>query len=401
MREKRAQKNQVRVMLLPEYGKQKLMTYADSFKDLADVYTRINSDDKTQEQAVRESDRSAFLYRMKAHENREIMADHLNEMAQIMTEVAKISFAYVPLPERTCRQVSHYLKTEGILLKEIHYIENADKRLEIGASLAVEKGKSKTGEEVAGLLSAVFDKRLMVSKETDYYLDEQYRDFLFLEEPAFIVFTGTAKAVKENETVSGDNFCEFKTDQNGLTIMLSDGMGSGEKACADSLRVLDLMERLLSAGFSGDTAVQMVNTSLSIGGSESNMSTLDVCRLDLYEGRVELTKIGAANTYIKRNNLVEQISSRNLPLGVLGRLEPEVTTRKLVDGDYIIMVSDGILDGLSQGIGEDALSEVISRINLENPKEIAASILNYVIRACKGVIRDDMTVIVAGIWENT
>ena len=149
MREKRAQKNQVRVMLLPEYGKQKLMTYADSFKDLADVYTRINSDDKTQEQAVRESDRSAFLYRMKAHENREIMADHLNEMAQIMTEVAKISFAYVPLPERTCRQVSHFLKTEGILLKEIHYRENADKC--VGWYwIAVQKGKSILTTEESG-----------------------------------------------------------------------------------------------------------------------------------------------------------------------------------------------------------------------------------------------------------
>ena len=131
------------------------------------------------------------------------------------------------------------------------------------------------------------------------------------------------------------------------------------------------------------------------------MSTLDVCRLDLHEGRMELTKVGAASTYIKRDNLVEQISSRNLPLGVFGRLEPEVTTRKLMDGDYVIMVSDGILDGLSQGIGEDALSEVISKTTLENPKEMAASILNYVIRACKGIIRDDMTVIVAGIWENT
>ena len=65
------------------------------------------------------------------------------------------------------------------------------------------------------------------------------------------------------------------------------------------------------------------------------------------------------------------------------------------------MVSDGVLDGLSQGIGEEVLSEVISRITLENPAEIAGYLLNYVIRSCKGAIRDDMTVLVAGIWENT
>lgn len=401
MRLKRVDKNQVHMMILPEYGKQKLLTYADSFKDLADVYTRINTYDKEKELPEAGNDRSAFLYKRKAYESREIMADHLNEMAQIMTEVAQISFAYASLPERASRQVCHFLKSEGILVKEIHYIENEDKRLEIGASLALEKGSSKTSEEVANLLSVIFDKRLMVSKETDYYLDEQYRDFHFLEEPAYFAFMGTAKAVKENETVSGDNFCQFETERNGMTIMLSDGMGSGEKACADSLRVLDLMERLLSAGFSGETAVQMVNTSLSVGGGENNISTLDVCNIDLHEGVVELTKVGAASTYIKRDNLVEQISSRNLPLGVFGRLEPEVTKRKIMDGDYIIMVSDGILDGLSQGIGEEILPEIISRTNLENPKEMAAYILNYVIRTCKGVIRDDMTVIVVGVWENT
>ena len=401
MKEKRAQKNQVQVMVLPEYGRQRLLTYADSFKDLADIFEKINTDNDKPEPVAAGGDRSAYLYRRKAHENREIMADHLNEMAQIMTEVAKSSFAYAPLSERKTRQICHALKLEGILLKEIHYIESDTGHLEIGASLASEKGKKRTGEEVADLLSVLFDKRLMVSGETDYYLDEQYRDFRFLEEPGFLVLTGTAKAVKENETVSGDNFCQFETDKSSLTILLSDGMGSGEKACADSLRVLDLMERMLTAGFSGDTAVQMVNTSLSIGGGENNLSTLDVCRLDLYEGTMELTKVGAASTYIKRDNLVEQISSRNLPLGVFGKLEPEVTRRKLMDGDYIIMVSDGILDGLSQGIGEEALSEIISRTTLENPKEIAGMILNYVIRACKGTIRDDMTVIVAGIWENT
>lgn len=400
MRLKKADKNQVHMMILPEYGKQKLLSYADSFKDLADVFNRTNTYDKEQEMLEPVKDRSAFLYNRKASESREIMADHLNEMAQIMTEVAQISFAYVSLPEKACRQVCHFLKSEGILVKEIHYIENEDKRLELGASLALEKGSSKTGEEVANILSVVFDKRLMVSKETDYYLDEQYRDFHFLEEPAYFAFTGTAKAVKENESISGDNFCQFETEKNGLTVMLSDGMGSGEKACEDSLKVLNLMERLLVAGFSGETAVQMVNTSLSVGGGENNMSTLDICNINLFEGFVELTKVGASSTFIKRDNLVEQISSRNLPLGVFGRLEPEVSKRKIMDGDYIIMVSDGVVDGLSQGIGEEILPEIISRTNLENPKEMAAYILNYVIRTCKGVIRDDMTVIVIGVWEN-
>lgn len=191
-------------------------------------------------------------------------------------------------------------------------------------------------------------------------------------------------------------------DENGLiTVLLSDGMGSGEKACKDSERVLDLMERMLEAGFSRETALQVVNNSLVLSGGENNMSTLDIEVLDLYEGNCEFIKIGAAASYIKRDHMVEQISTRTLPLGVFGRLETDVIKRKVMDGDYLIMVSDGVPDGLSQGIGEEALPEVLSRIELENPKEIANTILNYVIHQSKGNIRDDMTVLVVGIWDNT
>ena len=70
-----------------------------------------------------------------------------------------------------------------------------------------------------------------------------------------------------------------------------------------------------------------------------------------------------------------------------------------MDGDYIVMVSDGILDALSQGIGEDMLSELIGSTNLENPGEMANSILNFCIHQARGRIRDDMTVLVIGIWK--
>ena len=133
--------------------------------------------------------------------------------------------------------------------------------------------------------------------------------------------------------------------------MLSDGMGSGEKACKDSEFVIDFMEKFLEAGFGKETAVQMINGALIAGGESQNMSTLDLCQMDLYTGVCEFIKIGSAPSYIKRENLVEQISARNLPLGVFYEIDMETVKRRLVDGDYVIMLSDVILDALSQGIG--------------------------------------------------
>ena len=146
--------------------------------------------------------------------------------------------------------------------------------------------------------------------------------------------------------------------------------------------------------------MQMINGSLIAGGESQNMSTLDICQIDLYTGVCEFNKIGSAPSYIKRENLIEQISARNLPLGVFYEMDMEVTRRRLVDGDYVIMMSDGLLDALSQGIGEEILPEMLGRIQLKNPNEIAGHILNFCIGQSKGRVRDDMTVLVIGIWEN-
>ena len=81
--------------------------------------------------------------------------------------------------------------------------------------------------------------------------------------------------------------------------------------------------------------------------------------------------------------------------------EPEVMSRTLQSGDYVIMLSDGILDALSRGLGEEVMPEIIGRMDYTNPNEIANQILTYAIRQSKGQIRDDMTVLVTGIWDQS
>ena len=159
------------------------------------------------------------------------------------------------------------------------------------------------------------------------------------------------------------------------------------------------MEKFLEAGFQVEIAIQMINSALLAGGENCNMPTLDLCSLDLYSGECRFVKVGSASSYIKRQHLVDRISAGNLPLGIFPKPDMEAVGRVLMDGDYIIMVSDCVLDALSQGIGEDMLSEFIGGISLENPGEIASAILNFGIQQSRGRIRDDMTVLVTGIWK--
>ena len=161
-----------------------------------------------------------------------------------------------------------------------------------------------------------------------------------------------------------------------------------------------MAEKLMDAGFSIEMTVQMINDALLAGAENMNMSTLDLCGVDLYEGMATFAKIGSACTYIKSGDKVEKLSSSTLPLGIFHKQDVELIQREIKDGDYIVMLSDGIMDCIVEEKGELFMKELISDIKFERPNEIAGCIMKYVLNLSKGRIRDDMTVLVMGFWEN-
>ncbi|MCI9463538.1 MAG: SpoIIE family protein phosphatase [Lachnospiraceae bacterium] len=381
------------ITMIPEYGRQKLLGYAESFLDLADLFT-----EEKEEVPGEDKNRQEYLWQKKLYESRGLLAEHLKEMAHIMSEVAGESYKTHPVGERKYKQIMHNLKDAGILLKDCLLLENEDGHLELNLSMKAVQ-ENIVLEDVADIISAALNARVRASKNQPLFMAGEWRTYHFLEEPAFHILTGFAKAVKETEKISGDNYTFDEIEQGKMIAILSDGTGSGEKACKESERVIEMMERLLEAGFRKEAAIQVINGALAAGEQEQNMSTLDICELNLYTGACEFIKVGAACTYIKRDNLVDRLSARNLPLGLFQQIEPEIMYRQLQDGDYIIMLSDGVLEALSQGIGEEILPEIIGRTSHTNPGQIANQILSYCLHQSRGQIRDDMTVLVIGIWN--
>lgn len=384
--------------ILPEYGKRKLITYADTIRELAESFqeTEILPDyiEKTQTK-----DRKDMIWQKRLCENRELMAENLKEMAQIMNNLAKEERRCIPIGERRFRQITHAFREVDIQVKNLYMIENEIGRMEVSLTMKNGKTANLSTEEIGDLLSVLLGFPLVSAQNNAFFLGDSWQTFYYVEEARYHVLTGVAKATKETEKISGDNYTFFERDTGNLTALLSDGMGSGEKACRDSTMVVELMQKFLEAGFQLEMAIQMINSLLFTGEENANMSTLDLCSMDLYSGECRFVKVGSACSYIKRGHLVDRISSGNLPLGIFQKPDVEAVGRCLEDGDYIVMISDGILDALSQGIGEDMLSELIGECDLENPGEMAGAILNFCIRQCKGHIRDDMTVLVTGIWK--
>ncbi|MDD3368136.1 MAG: SpoIIE family protein phosphatase [Lachnospiraceae bacterium] len=358
MRMQREEKEENRKRLLvPEMGRKKLLAYAESFRDLADTFSDMVLEENEEETADNREEiekgekflleKESLIWQKRLSENRAMVSSHLKEAADILTEVTEETYHCLDMNEKSYKKLYRMLKEANVLLDQITLYRNEKGFIEITMSLQQYKNSGFTANDVANALSVVMDKRMVCGKDCPFFPTNEKKEFHFVEEPRFHYLAGVAKAVKENEKISGDTYSIEELDTGILTVILSDGMGSGEKACSDSENVIELLEKFLGTGYSLDTAVKMINGSLITGRNEQNMSTLDLCQLNLYTGKLECMKVGAAPSFLKRDYLVEQITARTLPLGIFYDIRPEIMERTFQDGDLIILLSDGIQDGFS------------------------------------------------------
>lgn len=240
---------------------------------------------------------------------------------------------------------------------------------------------------------------MRASKENLMDVTCEYNQFCFFEEVNFLTISGTARRTREDEDCSGDNFTVMEMNTGQTFMSICDGMGSGKKARQYSEMVIDMLERLLESGFSESTSLKLINSILLTGNQWQEPAAVDMALIDQYSGICQFLKLGAACTYIKRGNWVECIKSTSLPMGVFEEVDVETITKKLYDGDFVVMISDGIVDALQCEDKEEAMGRLIMEINTSSPREMALHILSKALAMTDGVPKDDMTVLCTGIWE--
>lgn len=378
--------------------RQKLLGYAESFEELGRSFRR--------ETKITGEDRQGTLEKYMLWQSRQIMGDHLQEVARIMERVAVEELVYRPLEEKKKKVFVQALWSEGIRAKDLCYIQKGKETIGgdtgqitgISMTLSTEKAQYKA-MQVADMLTVLSGKHLQPSAGSQYLVEREPHCFLFMEEPKYVALTGVSRAVKEGEKISGDQYAALECEKGKLILLLSDGTGSGEDACLGSGRVIDLLEKMVEAGFGVEASVNLLNSALYAQNEEEDHPTVDICSLDLYTGECEICKVGGVTTFRKGYRGVECIGGESLPLGIFQKAQMEKQCCRLRPGDMVIMMTDGVLDMMENG--EEQMAEMLTDLQEQNPQEVAEKVLSYAICSGGGRIRDDMTVLVLCFWENS
>ena len=346
-----------------------------------------------------ENAKQILMWNNRMVQNREGYVGQLASFAKMIQYTTRELDAGIFRDDHLEKRLKTQLKKSGIrMLSSVFYMTPQGK-YEIHLTVKTSKGRLASTKEIAALVGKCVGRDLLPEQGERPVIGEDYCTVAFVESARYHTLQGVAKIGKGCEKISGDTFLMADLPGGKKGIALSDGMGSGEEAFRESAMVVEMLEELLEAGFPVDTAVQMMNTALVIGREEIRFSTLDISLFDLYNGTCEFVKAGAAATYIKRQDTVEKISSSTLPIGVLQEIEIESQVRELHSGDYVIMLTDGVLDALPVNEQDTLLTTFIQDSRIVNPKELAHHILGQVLEWSGEVPVDDMTILVVGIWK--
>lgn len=332
-------------------------------------------------------------------ENREVIAQQLNAMAYIMEDCARENEDISHREGKLLATVKYTLRESGLLVEELKILCRANGKKVFFLQAAARNGRCIPVREIAKKISSCAGMRYVSLRENPTLLGEQLAVLSFQEDTRYASYHGVARIVKEGEQISGDSFSFQQLEDGRFVMSLSDGMGSGVSAARESEMVIDLLEKFLEAGFTPETSIRMMNSAMVTHGDHNLFSTVDVMEADLDTGEAGFYKIGAADTYIKRGAQVQVLTCEAPPIGVFQQMELNRQNLRLQSGDFVIMISDGVTDHLHVPDPSETMVALLQTLDDNNPKQMAKQILERILLYTGGSVKDDMTVLVTGIWE--
>ncbi len=215
--------------------------------------------------------------------------------------------------------------------------------------------------------------------------------FIVLNEHAAITIDiGVEQISASNSNMCGDAYRYFIDGRGHFVMILSDGMGTGGRAAVDGAMASGLMSRLIKAGFGYDCSLKILNSSMLFKSTDESLATVDIASIDLYSGKTNLYKAGAAPTIVRRSGKTGKAQSTSLPAGILRDIGFDKASIKCKTGDIIVLMSDG-----ATGSGTDWIRTEIEAWQDGSAQALAEKLCESAKRRRNDNHEDDITVMTA------
>lgn len=342
------------------------------------------------------------MWRTRLSEGRELLVNQINNMADSVYEIVGDFNSEIQIDTSMENIICRALDKNRIVYNDLMCLNDKKGRLSIKFSLNACSGSQMCVKELLPIVNSATGKCMCVSDEGCSIDPKTNMCKVTIEEsPKFHVVSHVASQCKDGEKLSGDSYSFGKLADGSYMSIISDGMGSGPEAGRESEAAVELIEKFTSAGFSKITAINTVNSIMTLKFSEQEkFSTVDLSSIDLYTGEIDFMKVGAVATFLKCGESLEIIKSKSLPIGVLDKADIDIQQKKLKNGDIMVMLSDGVLDYNDENVGRiDWLVDYLGKNNCNNPKELADGLLGEAKKLSGNRVKDDMTVLVSKVYS--
>ncbi|WP_054695091.1 stage II sporulation protein E [Syntrophomonas palmitatica] len=327
----------------------------------------------------------------KLNESRELVSRQLQGVSQVIKNLAAEIDMELDIDYELRKKLFLELKQRSMKVKNLTPVRS-------GAQLYLDVQCESCGDhqycetEVASMVSGIMGQRVVVcDKKCPRFPTRSSCSFTLTRALSYRVSSGAAQVAREK--VCGDSFTIATLKEGKELVALSDGMGIGEKAAQQSQAAVRLLENLLNCGFDRDLALQTINSVLLLRSCEESFATIDMLVIDLYSGELDVVKVGAAPSFLKRGRNVAAISASSPPVGILEEVEAACEKRYLCPRDMLVMVSDGVLEISRQAGADRWLPDFLSSVDENDPQRLAELLMNKAMSLCKGKPADDMSII--------
>lgn len=340
------------------------------------------------------------MWRSRLAEGRELIANQFNNMAKSVDEIMEEFSADFNEDKDSEKKIMRILEKYDIEADDVFAIKDKNERLNIQITCNSCNGRNLCVKKILPLINDCVDYKMKLKADGCKINPVTNKcTAMFEEVPKFGVTTSVSRTCKDGQTIFGDNFNFGEGYDGSYMMVISDGMGSGPQAGRESKAVVELIEKFTSAGFSRTTAINTVNSIMSLKFSEDEkFSTVDLSAIDLYSGEVDFMKVGAVASIVKSGDTIDIIKSRSLPIGILDEADIEIHSKKVKNGDLIVMLTDGVTDCDEESSGKiDWILDYLCRNDNVSPEELSKGIINEAKRIGKNKVKDDMTVMVSRV----